>query len=349
MMYKSKNCAGSKLKSLALVPMVALALGVATMPAVKAAVSTISNSEVSLDKGSENLPNSKISAVAVQSNQVGNTIELNQYYPELYWEILNNVKFPKSLEKENIEARAIAQFTINAGGYLTDAKILKSSGYELFDSEILRVVNSVKKKFTPREKDGKAISVTYTMPFTFKTTGTATIKSDDDNTDPSTVRHTPVNDSVSDKIQIRTSQPVNHYSATLSYDKKIYLDGEIITEEEMKALNPNDIESVIVNREQNVVVIHTHDKNDVTTDASSQLRIKTDGTQDIRVTGVGTMTRGEAMKEIMSSQNSSISANTEIYLDGKKISEDEMKALSPETIASMSTDKQNNRINITSK
>ncbi|MCH5221293.1 MAG: M56 family metallopeptidase [Muribaculaceae bacterium] len=352
MMYKSKSSAGSKLKALALVPMVALALGVATVPAVKAAVSTISNSDVSLDKGNENLPDGKIggaAARATQSNQVGTTAELSRYYPELYWEILNSVQYPKSLEKENIEARAIAQFTINAEGYLTDAKIVKSSGYELFDSEILRVVNSIKKKFTPREKDGKAISVTYTMPFTFKTTGIASIKSGDDNTDSPKVRHTPVSDSISDKIQIRTSQPVNHYSATPSYDKEIYLDGKKISEEEMKSLNPNDIESVIVNREQNLVVIHTHDKNDVTTDASSQLRIKTDENKEIRVTGVGTMTRGEAMKEIMSSPNSSISANTEIYLDGKKISAEEMKALSPETIASMSVDKQNNRINITSK
>ena len=96
-------------------------------------------------------------------------VELNEYYPELWWEIQNNVQFPKSFEKENMEARAIAQFTINANGYLTDVKILKSSGYELVDSEILRAINSVKNKFTPRERDGKVISVIYTMPFTFKT------------------------------------------------------------------------------------------------------------------------------------------------------------------------------------
>lgn len=173
MMYKSKSGAGSKLKALALVPMVALALGVATVPAVKAAVSTISNSEVSLDKGNENLPDGKIGANnSTQNNnggQVATPNELYEFYPDLWVEIVNNVKFPKSLEKENIEARAIAQFTINADGYLTDAKIVKSSGYELMDSEILRVMNSVKNKFTPRERDGKVISVIYTMPFTFKT------------------------------------------------------------------------------------------------------------------------------------------------------------------------------------
>ena len=201
MMYKAKSCAGSKLKALALVPMVALALGVATVPAVKAAVSTISNSDVSLDKGNENL----------QSNQV-----------------------------------------------------------------------------------------------------------------------------------------------SLPSGMTILLDGKEISEAEMKSLNPNNIESVIVSKEQNVIVIHTTDRehiniseNDIMKDGSSQMRIKKDGNKEIIVTGVGTMPRVEAMNKIIITSNSS--DNMEIYLDGKKISENEMKALNPETIASMSIDKQNNKITITSK
>ena len=39
----------------------------------------------------------------------------------------------------------------------------------------------------------------------------------------------------------------------------------------------------------------------------------------------------------------------EIYLDGKKISEQELKALNPETIASMSIDKEKNTIILKSK
>lgn len=60
MMYKQKSGAGSKIKALALVPMLALALGVATVPAVRAAVSTISSSDVSVDKSSENPASDKI-------------------------------------------------------------------------------------------------------------------------------------------------------------------------------------------------------------------------------------------------------------------------------------------------
>lgn len=54
MMYKEKSGAGRRLRALALVPMLALALFVAGVPAVRAAVTTIGDSDVSIDKGSEN-------------------------------------------------------------------------------------------------------------------------------------------------------------------------------------------------------------------------------------------------------------------------------------------------------
>ncbi|MDE6085011.1 MAG: M56 family metallopeptidase [Muribaculaceae bacterium] len=54
MMYKEKSGAGGQWKALALVPMFALALGVVSIPAVRAAVSTISRSEVSVGKVNEN-------------------------------------------------------------------------------------------------------------------------------------------------------------------------------------------------------------------------------------------------------------------------------------------------------
>lgn len=54
MMYKSKSGAGRKLKALALVPMLALAIGVVSVPAVRATVSTLSSSTLSADKGSKN-------------------------------------------------------------------------------------------------------------------------------------------------------------------------------------------------------------------------------------------------------------------------------------------------------
>lgn len=62
MMYKKKSGAGRKLKALTLVPMFALALGVAAVPAVRAAISTISCSSATVSKVSDNSANGEISA-----------------------------------------------------------------------------------------------------------------------------------------------------------------------------------------------------------------------------------------------------------------------------------------------
>ena len=53
MMYKEKSGAGPKAKALALVPMLALSLGIVAVPAVSAAVSAISAGSVTVSKGNE--------------------------------------------------------------------------------------------------------------------------------------------------------------------------------------------------------------------------------------------------------------------------------------------------------
>ena len=169
------------------------------------------NVELNLDKDSDN------STGGIAGIQSGTSEEFYECYSELQSEIMNNVKYPESLVKEDIQAMAVVQFTISAAGNLTDAKILKSSGYELFDAEALRAVNSVKKKWTPREHNGRAISVSYTMPFTFKT-----------------------------KSAVE--------------DMEIYLDGKLISEEEMKALNPENIASISIDKQDSPNKMHITSK-----------------------------------------------------------------------------------------
>lgn len=79
-----------------------------------------------------------------------------------------NIKFPKSKEKENVQARVVASFTVDKDGSITDAKIVRSQG-EAFDNEALRVINGMP-KWIPGMQNGKAVSVKYTLPITFSTT-----------------------------------------------------------------------------------------------------------------------------------------------------------------------------------
>jgi len=72
MMYKKKSGAGRRLKALALVPMLVSALALAGVPAVRAAVSAISDSDVTAGKVSEKLPESKASVKVFKVTNINN-------------------------------------------------------------------------------------------------------------------------------------------------------------------------------------------------------------------------------------------------------------------------------------
>ena len=71
MMYKQKSGAGRKVKALALVPVLALAVGLTDVPPMQAAMSTISNCAISPDKGSEKAANSETKFRVVGINDSG--------------------------------------------------------------------------------------------------------------------------------------------------------------------------------------------------------------------------------------------------------------------------------------
>ncbi len=72
MMYKSKSGAGRKFKALALVPTVALALGLVSVPAVRAAVSAIGSIAIFTDKGSENSPQNNVAVKKFKVTNINN-------------------------------------------------------------------------------------------------------------------------------------------------------------------------------------------------------------------------------------------------------------------------------------
>ena len=72
MMYKAKSGAGRKWKALALVPALALALGLTGVPVVRAAVSTIGTLKVSDGKSSENPSDNKTSVPHLKVKSINN-------------------------------------------------------------------------------------------------------------------------------------------------------------------------------------------------------------------------------------------------------------------------------------
>ncbi len=80
-----------------------------------------------------------------------------------------NIKYPPEAAKNNIEGRVIVQFVIDETGQVGEVKIVRPVSEEL-DAEAVRVVKALP-KFEPGRQDGEAVSVWYTLPVMFKVQG----------------------------------------------------------------------------------------------------------------------------------------------------------------------------------
>jgi len=79
-----------------------------------------------------------------------------------------NLHYPDSARKHNIEGRVVVQFVVTEQGKITDCKVVKGIGY-LCDEEALHVVSAMP-PWKPGMQDGKPVAVYFTLPIRFKLT-----------------------------------------------------------------------------------------------------------------------------------------------------------------------------------
>lgn len=146
-----------------------------------------------------------------------------------------SIKFPKSKENEDVNARVVTSFTVEKDGSITDAKIVRSQG-EAFDNEALRVINGMP-KWIPGTQNGKAVSVKYTLPITFSTTdGDKKIKS---------VRTIDMYDNGGKQPEGKVvSRKAEMFS---SEDFVLVVNGKVV--EALSGIKPSDIEKVDVKKD----------------------------------------------------------------------------------------------------
>lgn len=77
-----------------------------------------------------------------------------------------NIKYPAECEEKNIQGRVIVQFNVEKNGEIDNIRIVKSV-HPLLDLEAVRVVKKMP-RWEPGHRDGKPISVRYTLPITFR-------------------------------------------------------------------------------------------------------------------------------------------------------------------------------------
>ncbi|MCG9880283.1 MAG: energy transducer TonB [Bacteroidia bacterium] len=85
---------------------------------------------------------------------------------ELYKFISKEMKYPKRLKKEKIEARVISKFIINKEGGIENIQILNKVEPE-FAEEVVRVL-SIMPNWKPGMQMGKPVNVVFTLPISFK-------------------------------------------------------------------------------------------------------------------------------------------------------------------------------------
>ena len=66
-----------------------------------------------------------------------------------------------------MEGRAICQFVVEKDGSITNAEIVKSSGYQLLDVEAMRVILNMP-NWTAGIQNGDSVRVKFTIPVIFK-------------------------------------------------------------------------------------------------------------------------------------------------------------------------------------
>ncbi|MDE6582203.1 MAG: M56 family metallopeptidase [Duncaniella sp.] len=178
MMHNSSSSPLSRLRSLSLIPVAALALFTITLPAAKAFASEIevADSEPTPAEKTETLTyHAKMDNAADENTTVSDIYETVEVMPEypggmtaMMIYLSNNIRYPEKAFKENIEGRVVARFVVSAEGKMRDAEIVKGISPEL-DAEALRVVSSLP-DFTPGYNNGNAVACFFTLPIVFKLT-----------------------------------------------------------------------------------------------------------------------------------------------------------------------------------
>ncbi|MCK9412075.1 MAG: TonB family protein [Prolixibacteraceae bacterium] len=87
--------------------------------------------------------------------------------------IAENVKYPVEAKEKGIQGKVFVTFVVNSAGKTEKAKIAR--GFDpLLDAEALRVVEQFP-EWKPGKQDGKAVSVSYTVPINFALGGNAPV------------------------------------------------------------------------------------------------------------------------------------------------------------------------------
>lgn len=174
MMMKNQTKSRARLRALAMLPAMAVALCLINSSCVKDARDSVSNDattpetevsqpvqpETSAAPTDETTPKNEVETAA--------KVETMAEYPggigALYNQLAKEIKWENGMK----EGRVVVQFTVDATGEMIDPVIIKGLSPEN-DKCVLDAIKRISTKWTPaKNAEGRAVSIYYSLPVSFK-------------------------------------------------------------------------------------------------------------------------------------------------------------------------------------
>ena len=172
MMTMNKSSRWNRLRALAVVPVIALALLAFANTKSVAAVVVNQQSKVTTTSRvvKANAEAQVTDESAPQSKKVYRSVDQMPQFPGgeagLMRYLQSNINYPANAAMNNIGGRVILQFVVEKDGHIGEVKVVRSIDPEI-DAEAVRVVKSLP-DFIPGRLDGEPVAVWYTIPVSFK-------------------------------------------------------------------------------------------------------------------------------------------------------------------------------------
>ncbi len=180
MMQNQETASVRRTHALAIVPAIAFTLAMVNIPSVTNAFGHVADtsldfmtaeidSKVTNSQPSTQMPE-QASSPAVDKKAECTPDKLPQFIGgemELMRYLMDNVKYPAEAEKAGAQGRVVVHFTVQADGSISDVSV-PDPIHPALDAEAIRVVKSMNGRWNAGESDGKKISCSYALPFSFK-------------------------------------------------------------------------------------------------------------------------------------------------------------------------------------
>ena len=168
-----------------------------------------------------------------------------------------NLRYPTKAQEVGKQGRVIVQFVVRKDGSLSDFKVLRPVDPWL-DAEAIRVISTMP-KWKPGMQDGKPVSVKFTLPVTFMLEGTNNKPKSGDNDVVVVGYGVQKSEESVDVPTIKLHNPMDELSITGDFkidsvgsskasgvSPLVIMDGLEVSDDVIKKLNPNKIQSVSV-------------------------------------------------------------------------------------------------------